>query len=85
MHELYNLEKCALEGYSTYNFPKGMTSHILASNHPDERPRAVMNALTHFANVTLSSLYFDITKDSLYADSLSNPERQSIVMVLDQV
>lgn len=23
MNELYNLEQSALEGYSTYNFPKG--------------------------------------------------------------
>jgi isoleucyl-tRNA synthetase len=44
-----------------------------------------MNALTHFANVTLSSLYFDITKDCLYADSRSNPKRRAIEMVLQQV
>lgn len=23
MHELYNLEKTVLDGYATYNFPKG--------------------------------------------------------------
>ncbi|TFY83159.1 hypothetical protein EWM64_g848 [Hericium alpestre] len=67
MHELYQLEQVALEGYANYNFPK------------------VMNALGNFANITLSSLYFDITKDCLYADSLSSFERRSVVTVLEQV
>ncbi|KAG6885563.1 hypothetical protein C0993_012806 [Termitomyces sp. T159_Od127] len=66
MHELYTLEQTALEGYSSYNFPK------------------VINSLTNFANVTLSSLYLDITKDCLYANSLSSPERRAVVTVLEQ-
>ncbi|KAG5634944.1 hypothetical protein H0H81_000255 [Sphagnurus paluster] len=67
MHELYNLEQTALEGYASYNFPK------------------VINSLTNFANITLSSLYFDITKDCLYANSLASPERRAVVTVLEQV
>ncbi|KAF5383170.1 hypothetical protein D9615_005042 [Tricholomella constricta] len=67
MHELYNLEQTALEGYSSYNFPK------------------VINSLTHFANITLSSLYFDVTKDCLYANKLTSPERRGVVTVLEQV
>ncbi|KAG6887858.1 hypothetical protein C0992_010462 [Termitomyces sp. T32_za158] len=66
MHELYTLEETALEGYSSYNFPK------------------VINSLSNFANVTLSSLYLDITKDCLYADSISSLERRAVVTVLEQ-
>jgi len=44
-----------------------------------------MNALTNYANITLSSLYFDITKDCLYADRISSFERRSVVTVLEQV
>ncbi|KAF8999113.1 tRNA synthetases class I-domain-containing protein [Cyathus striatus] len=60
MHELYTLEKIALDGYPSYNFAK------------------VMSALGNFANVTLSSLYFDITKDCLYALA-------AIVTVLEKI
>ncbi|KAF9523263.1 tRNA synthetases class I-domain-containing protein [Crepidotus variabilis] len=67
MNELYTLEQTALEGYTTYNFPK------------------VINALNNFANITMSSLYFDITKDSLYANGSQNHERRAIVTVLEQV
>ncbi|KAH0834854.1 isoleucyl-tRNA synthetase [Lanmaoa asiatica] len=64
MNELYKLEKTALEGYGTYNFPR------------------VMVALTNFANITLSSLYFDITKDVLYANDVHSIERRVIVDTL---
>ncbi|KAI0065258.1 isoleucyl-tRNA synthetase [Artomyces pyxidatus] len=45
----------------------------------------VVNALTNFTNITLSSLYFDITKDNLYANGLDSLERRSTVTVLQQV
>ena len=45
----------------------------------------VMNALTHFSNVTLSSIYFDINKDCLYADGLCTPKRRTVIAVLKQV
>ncbi|KAI0293979.1 tRNA synthetases class I-domain-containing protein [Russula brevipes] len=45
----------------------------------------VISTLTNFINTTLSSLYFDITKDNLYANSLSSPERRSTVTVLRHV
>ncbi|KAG6909906.1 hypothetical protein DXG01_014426 [Tephrocybe rancida] len=66
MHELYTLEQTALEGYSSYNFPKAI------------------NSLTNFANITLSSLYLDITKDCLYANARSSLERRSVITVLEQ-
>lgn len=46
---------------------------------------AVVNALSNFANITLSSLYLDITKDCLYADAKSSLERRAVVSVLEQV
>ncbi|KAI9508081.1 isoleucyl-tRNA synthetase [Russula earlei] len=45
----------------------------------------VISTLTNFTNITLSSLYFDITKDNLYANSLSSTERRSTVTVLQHV
>ncbi|KAF9068914.1 isoleucyl-tRNA synthetase [Rhodocollybia butyracea] len=45
----------------------------------------VTTALVNFANVTLSSLYFDITKDCLYADSVHSNERRAVVTVLDKL
>ncbi|GAA6026796.1 hypothetical protein JCM8097_005868 [Rhodosporidiobolus ruineniae] len=42
-------------------------------------------ALSTFSNSTLSSFYFDVTKDSLYADSKSSLSRRHIVHVLQKV
>ncbi|GAA5908415.1 hypothetical protein JCM6882_007930 [Rhodosporidiobolus microsporus] len=42
-------------------------------------------ALSTFSNTTLSSFYFDVTKDSLYADSKSSIQRRHIVYVLQKV
>jgi len=67
MNELYKLEKTALEGYATYNFPR------------------VMVALTNFANITLSSLYFDITKDVLYANDVQSIKRRVVVYTLKRI
>lgn len=60
-------------------------SSILLGFWTFTQPFLVINALTNFANVTLSSLYFDITKDSLYANHLDNPDRMAVVAVLEQV
>jgi isoleucyl-tRNA synthetase len=46
---------------------------------------SVINSLNNFANVTISSLYFDITKDCLYADQAHSLERRRVVTVLEQV
>ncbi|KAF9226386.1 isoleucyl-tRNA synthetase [Gyrodon lividus] len=67
MNELYKLEKIAVEGYATYNFPR------------------VMTALTNFSNITLSSLYFDITKDVLYANDVHSTERRVVVDTLKRI
>ncbi|KAJ7039834.1 tRNA synthetases class I-domain-containing protein [Mycena alexandri] len=44
----------------------------------------VAASLSNFANITLSSLYFDISKDGLYANALDSFERRAIVTVLEQ-
>lgn len=44
-----------------------------------------MVALTNFANITLSSLYFDITKDVLYANDVHSIERRVVVDTLKRV
>lgn len=44
-----------------------------------------MVALTNFANILLSSLYFDITKDVLYANDVSSIERRVVVDTLKRV
>ncbi|TDL24631.1 isoleucyl-tRNA synthetase [Rickenella mellea] len=58
------------------------TATVAYANY--EFPR-VVTALTKFANITLSSFYFDITKDTLYADSINSPQRRAVVTVLEQV
>jgi len=45
----------------------------------------VMNSLSNFANITLSSLYFDITKDCLYANDVQSVERRAVVTTLTRV
>ncbi|KAI0747007.1 isoleucyl-tRNA synthetase [Daedaleopsis nitida] len=45
----------------------------------------VINELSYFANITLSSFYFDINKDCLYADREDGIERRRVLTVLDQV
>lgn len=44
-----------------------------------------MAALTNFANITLSSLYLDITKDVLYANDVHSIERRVVVDTLKRV
>ena len=46
---------------------------------------AVHQALSAFSNTTLSSFYFDIVKDSLYADAPASPARRHVAFVLQQV
>ena len=46
---------------------------------------AVINELSYFANITLSSFYFDINKDCLYAEREDGVERRRVLTVLDQV
>ncbi|TBU31403.1 isoleucyl-tRNA synthetase [Dichomitus squalens] len=45
----------------------------------------VINELSYFANITLSSFYFDVNKDCLYADREDGIERRRVLTVLDQV
>ncbi|KAK7046684.1 tRNA synthetases class I-domain-containing protein [Favolaschia claudopus] len=45
----------------------------------------VSAALNNFANIVLSSFYFDISKDGLYANALDSIERRATVTVLEHV
>ncbi|KIM42355.1 hypothetical protein M413DRAFT_444780 [Hebeloma cylindrosporum] len=45
----------------------------------------VIHALNNFVNITLSSFYFDITKDCLYANRVESHERRVVVAVLEQI
>jgi isoleucyl-tRNA synthetase len=45
----------------------------------------VVNALSTFANGTLSALYLDVVKDTLYADARDSARRRAVVTVLEHV
>ncbi|EKM57047.1 uncharacterized protein PHACADRAFT_208201 [Phanerochaete carnosa HHB-10118-sp] len=45
----------------------------------------VVAALSNFANITLSTLYFDTTKDPLYCDAKDSVRRRAIVTVMEQL
>jgi len=45
----------------------------------------VVSSVSNFANITLSSLYFDIMKDTLYADDRDSPNRRVVAFVLKQI
>ncbi|KAI9432988.1 tRNA synthetases class I-domain-containing protein [Lactarius indigo] len=62
----------------------GLEQAALSSYAQYNFPKAI-STLTNFTNITLSSLYFDITKDNLYANSPSSLERRSTVTVLQLV
>jgi len=48
-------------------------------------PLPVTRRLNDFASSTLSTLWFDMSKSTLYSDSLNSAERQACAAVLDQV
>lgn len=85
MHKLHELDAQARAGYSTYNFPKGERSSMSWRWLCAQHLLLVVAALHNFANTTASSLYFDLTKDSLYCDALESVERRSILTVMEQV
>ncbi|KAH9849619.1 isoleucyl-tRNA synthetase [Lenzites betulinus] len=45
----------------------------------------VINQLSYFANIVLSSFYFDMNKDCLYAEQKDGLARRRVLTVLDQV
>lgn len=45
----------------------------------------VVRRLTEFANATLSNLYLDVGKDSLYLDGVNDERRRTMVAVLDRI
>jgi isoleucyl-tRNA synthetase len=89
MHELWTLENVAKEGYASYNFPKGpacvVPDPVLRAAETSFHCFPVVHALTNFASLILSSLYFDITKDCLYANTNRSQARRAVLTVLEQV
>ena len=45
----------------------------------------VIQEINNFTNTTLSAFYFDIIKDSLYADSIQSSRRKGVLEVLANV
>ncbi|GAC93178.1 isoleucyl-tRNA synthetase [Pseudozyma hubeiensis SY62] len=45
----------------------------------------VVRRLTEFANLTLSNLYLDVGKDSLYLDGLDSSRRKTVVAVIEHI
>lgn len=89
LHELYELDQTAREAFSTYQFNKGARRLPLLLSAdaltPITLPLAAYQALSAFSNSTLSSFYFDVTKDTLYASSLSSLARRHIIATLHTV
>ncbi|EJD05388.1 isoleucyl-tRNA synthetase [Fomitiporia mediterranea MF3/22] len=63
-----------------FHLESSVLNHYKQLNFP-----RVVQAISRFANITLSALYFDITKDVLYAHRLDSTERRAVVYVLNQV
>ncbi|KIY47672.1 isoleucyl-tRNA synthetase [Fistulina hepatica ATCC 64428] len=61
-----------------------LEQNVLAAYAAYEFPR-VIQFLNEFFNTTLSALYFDITKDSLYTDALDSPQRENVISVMEQI
>jgi isoleucyl-tRNA synthetase len=83
MHKIYNLQKEAHEAYSVLNFPKGGIAFLIAG--PVLISCAVVAPLIAFCNVTLSAFYFNVTKDTLYADLPDLKQRRAVLTVLQHV
>ena len=65
--------------------PEVCGSPLIIRNLIANYPHPVISALSNFTNITLSSLYFDIVKDTLYADSYSSHQRRVVITVIQQV
>ena len=63
----------------------GRLSQISIKAYDEFNFNRAMVELAHFCTSTLSSFYFEIIKDSLYADSLKAERRKAIVWTLKQV
>lgn len=45
----------------------------------------MLQAASSYASNTLSSLYFDVVKDTLYCDAVTSPQRQAIIATMQHV
>ncbi|KAG8947207.1 isoleucine-tRNA ligase [Tulasnella sp. 424] len=59
--------------------------HTCREAYSDYNFPRVIASLNRFATNTLSSLYFDVTKDTLYADPIDHPARRATITVLYEV
>lgn len=73
IHQLHSTQLPARSARTPFLFILQLISFIAAQ------------AISRFANVTLSAFYFDIAKDILYADSVESVQRRAVVTVLEKV
>lgn len=87
LHELDQLSKNVREAYDDFLFNKGndLVTHTAIFAQPDQLVPAGLAGVTQFCTSVLSSFYFEIIKDSLYADSVSSVRRTAVVYTLQQV
>lgn len=57
--------------------------HLIRKSYEVYDFKKIMAALINFCGVDLSAVYFDIRKDSLYCDALSDVRRRSVRTVMD--
>jgi isoleucyl-tRNA synthetase len=81
---LWTLQKDARRAYEAFAFHEGELSNDFMGVTV-EFSLAVVASLSHFINVTLSSLYFDVNKDVLYADPVLSKSRIAVLYVLQSV
>lgn len=87
LSELHQLESNARDAYNSYAFNRGEYRPCLRiSTILTICCDKVYQNLVTFTNTTLSAFYFDIVKDSLYADSTTaSVKRRKIIWTLQQV
>ncbi|CEQ39985.1 SPOSA6832_01558, partial [Sporobolomyces salmonicolor] len=75
----------AFEGFRKIRNTARFLLGNLGGELKEDSTRALYQALSTFSNSTLSSFYFDITKDSLYADSKASLTRRKVVYTMQKV
>ncbi|ODV82669.1 hypothetical protein CANARDRAFT_10328 [[Candida] arabinofermentans NRRL YB-2248] len=87
----FNFEKDQISYKDLDNFDKFILSKLATlqkstiSNYESFNFARIVKEFNHFMNVDLSSLYFDIRKDSLYTDSIDSIKRKSTQTTFIQI
>ncbi|ODO00230.1 isoleucine-tRNA ligase [Cryptococcus amylolentus CBS 6273] len=85
-HEEVSLEDVELRAIDRYVLHQLHDLELVAlAGYDSYTFNKVVNALSTFAVSTLSTLYFDIVKDTLYCEKLDSPARLATVAVLQTV